>query len=80
MTNLTKAASQTGALAWSAYDAAGINEAFAEFQEAVVGGYQFFWRTTFDPGDYIDVKITYNGPGGPIEILRTNVAVPLEEE
>jgi VWFA-related protein len=79
MTEMMRVASQTGALAWSAYDAAGISAAFAEFQEAVVGGYQFYWRTTFDPGDTIDVKITYNGPGGPIEIMRTNVAVPLEE-
>lgn len=77
MTGLSKAASQTGALAWNPFDAAAISAAFAEFQEAVVGGYQLTWRSTFEPGDYIDARITYKGAGGPKVITRTNIAVPV---
>lgn len=69
-------ASRTGALAWFPFDASSIAAAFAEFQQALQGGYEIFWISNFQPGERIDARITYNGPGGPIVIMRSNIAVP----
>ncbi len=74
--DLQRLADNTGALAWFPFDAASIAAAFAEFSEAVQGGYHIYWRSRFNPGDLIDARITYTGPGGPIVINRTNMAVP----
>lgn len=74
--NLQQLATSTGAMAWFPFDAASISAAFAEFQQVVSGGYQIFWNSNFEPGDRIDARITYNGPGGPITTFRTNIEVP----
>lgn len=76
-TELQQLASGTGALAWFPFDAASIAAAFGEFQQALQGGYEIFWISNFQPGERIDARITYNGPGGPIVIMRSNIAVPV---
>jgi hypothetical protein len=50
-----------GQLARFPFDAAGIVAAFPEFRQAHQGGYQILWRSNYQPGERIDVIITYNG-------------------
>ena len=66
--DMRRAADDTGGQFFAPATAQQLEDAFFQVSQALQGRYQIFWNSTFDAGTFVEVRITYNGPGGPIVI------------
>jgi len=72
---MQRAANETGGQAYEPATQQELQDAFFAVSQSIHGAYQIFWASNFDPGTHVDIRITYNGPGGPVVVERTNVIV-----
>lgn len=72
---MQRAADETGGQFYTPVTEQDLRDAFFSVSQSVQGNYQIFWRSNFDPGSRVDIRITYRGVTPPVVTERTGIIV-----